>query len=203
MPIRWVQRDGFTPYLALQPILSREVEGVRPVAPISPVRPSEGKESPRPVRLREAYQPPTQPRRSALLASQVMTAPVVTIVETEPLTRAGSLMQEKGFRHLPVVSTQDRLVGLLSERDLLRGLPLKGKGPPPPPWKIRQVRDLMSPTLLTATPDTPLKDIARVMEAERIGCLPLLNGRGRLVGILTTTDLLRCILREVPVDLWT
>ena len=204
MPVRWIQRDGVTPYLASTPILSREIEGIRPVSPVSPAGPPERRgrrRRTRPPPLREAYAPPS-PRRPALKASQVMTTPAVTIAEDRPIHEAGLLMQERGFRHLPVVTPEGRLVGLLSQRDLLRGLPRKSEGPPAPPWDIHRVGDLMSRTVLTATPDTPLREIARVLVAERISSLPILDKQGSLVGILTATDLLRCLVTEAPLDLW-
>ncbi len=204
MPVRWIQRDGIAPYLAPVPILPREVEAIRSVAPVRLVGGS-GTKQPKPSSIRETYAPESpspMERKPALLASQIMTPHPVTITEDRPLSETGALLRQHGFRHLPVVTHQGALTGMISERDLLRGLPGGREGPMLPPWEIRQVGDLMSRRLLTATPDTPLREIARVMVAERIGCLPILDQERLLVGILTSTDLMRCIVNEAPLDLW-
>ena len=193
MSIRWVQRDGLAPYLPPPLTEPPQVEGIEAVTPVSPIRPGEPGSSRR-APLREAYAPPKEPvqsRQPALLARQVMSSPVVTVRPEAPLAEALEIVRRHGFRHLPVVSAEGRLLGLLSDRYLLRSLPGDG-----------QVREVMSERLLTAMPETEIREVARAMIAERVGCLPILDGQGTLAGIVTTTDLLRALVARAPLDLW-
>jgi CBS domain-containing protein len=61
----------------------------------------------------------------------------------------------------------------------------------------------MSTRVLTATAETRIREIARVFVEERVGCLPILSPEKELIGILTTTDILGCLLNVAPLDLWT
>jgi CBS domain-containing protein len=56
--------------------------------------------------------------------------------------------------------------------------------------------------VLIATPDTPIRDIARTMVEERIGSLPILDLRDTLVGIITRSDILRALITHGPMRLW-
>ena len=60
----------------------------------------------------------------------------------------------------------------------------------------------MSTKVLTSTADTPIREIARVFVEERIGCLPIFTPEKEMLGILTTTDILRCLINVTPLDLW-
>jgi acetoin utilization protein AcuB len=125
-----------------------------------------------------------------------------------PVTEAQALMRKKNIRHLPIVDEQKNLVGLITQRSLLRALPsdvssfsrfevsyILGK---------IKVRDIMVEDVMTIEEDTPIEEAARVMADRRIGCLPVTqdgdpstalrlgSGQGsgqRLVGIITDNDL--------------
>lgn len=99
-------------------------------------------------------------------------------------------------RHLPVVSGGD-LVGVVSQRDILRspGLlsPVLGLGVDTrAALKTLRVEDAMSPTVLTIGAEASIREAAERMLKHRVGCLPVVEG-GALVGIVTTSDLLRAI----------
>ena len=65
-----------------------------------------------------------------------------------------------------------------------------------------QVADVMSSPVFSAHPQTPIRDIARVLFAERIGAIAICDDEWKLVGILTRSDILRTLLNNAPVDLW-
>lgn len=97
------------------------------------------------------------------------------------------LFHAKQFRHVLVVDHDRRLVGIVSDRDVLRCF-----GPQETPKRsvlagIR-VGDLMSMDLVTVSPETPLEQAVTLMVEEGISSLPVLHGK-ELVGILTNTDL--------------
>ncbi|HWR35579.1 MAG TPA: CBS domain-containing protein [Clostridia bacterium] len=114
---------------------------------------------------------------------EIMSTGVVTIDPTEMASAARSRMKRRRIRHL-VVTENAGIVGILSERDL--GGPLV---------RGRTVRDLMTPDVVSAGPQTTLAEAADLMLKRLIGCLPVLED-GRLVGIVTATDVLDELGRE-------
>jgi CBS domain-containing protein len=99
------------------------------------------------------------------------------------------------IRHIPVVE-DGRLMGLLSERDLLGaaattifGLKQKSKSAL---LKTFLIKDVMKKKVVTVTPETSIKDAAHLMKEKRIGCVPVVSA-GALVGLVTTTDILRYV----------
>ena len=114
-------------------------------------------------------------------AEDLMTTAVRTVAPGEPAETAWNLMQLAEVHHL-VVMEKSRVVGILSRGDLggPRGADRR---------KGRSAADLMTPSIVIATPRTTLRDAANLLRGHSIGCLPVLEGK-RLVGILTVTDLL-------------
>lgn len=110
---------------------------------------------------------------------EFMKTGVVTVSPEEAAGTAWSLMRGRRIRHL-VVTDEDRIAGVLSDHDL-------GGRSDVAIRKHRMVRDLMSSPVVTAAPKTTLRRAARLMREKSIGCLPVMD-RGRLVGIVTATD---------------
>jgi len=127
----------------------------------------------------------------ALLAHQIMSSPVVTTSPDVAGHDAARLMHERGFHHLPVVSSSGELLGMVSDRDLL-----------PAAATDRVIGEIMADRVLTASPEATIRQVARVMMEECVGSIPLLDERHRIAGILTRSDVLRCIVNHAPVDLW-
>lgn len=107
-----------------------------------------------------------------------MTANVFRIVPEEPIHRAWRLMQERKFHHL-VVAREDRLLGILSDRDLLAGLTWEAAGAKGIP---DQVRHVMTTRVAKIAPQATLTDAAREMVRLRVGALPVCENNS-LVGI--------------------
>ena len=120
---------------------------------------------------------------------ELMTDKVVTIGPGETASRAWSRMRNRRIRHLAVVDG-GRVVGVLSERDL-------GGADGAARRRGRLVRELMSRPVVSATPATTLRRAAGLMRAGPIGSLPVLDD-GRLVGIVTATDVLDELGRTEP-----
>lgn len=110
-----------------------------------------------------------------------MSTAVVTIGPGEAASKAWSRMQQKRIRHL-VVTDNGRLVGVISDRDL-------GGGSGAAVRKDRAVRDLMTPEVASASPGASLRQAANLMRGRLVGSLPIVE-RGRIVGIVTATDVL-------------
>jgi len=128
------------------------------------------------------------------LVSEVMQREVVTLRAEDHLDLADDIMRLGRVRHMPVLEGE-RLVGILSNRDLLAASLTKALSFEPAHrrafMRAVDVREMMSKEVVSVGPDMPLADAARIMIQRQIGCLPVVKGEGRLLGLLTETDLLR------------
>jgi CBS domain-containing protein len=141
------------------------------------------------------------PRRQLTFVSQIMASPVVTLSPDDSLETASNLFTSKKFRHAPVCDANGKLCGVLSERDLLRQLVKRSSLPIPDEIPVI-LRDFMKTSVLTAAPETEVRLAARVMFQEKIGALPVLDTDGKVVGILTRSDILKVVMNTVPFELW-
>ena len=122
-----------------------------------------------------------------------MSSPAVVVQEKESFQDALRLMRERQCRRLPVVDQKGKLVGIVSERDLLYASPSEATSLSI--WEVHyllaklRVKEIMTPEVITTTPDTPIEDAARLMVTHKIGGLPVVDGRQELVGVITETDI--------------
>ena len=119
----------------------------------------------------------------------VMTPDPVTIDQHDTLSKAKSIMDRGRFRRLPVMD-DGQLVGILTERDLREYTGY---------LESTRVTAAMRTQLITVTPYSTVEDTARLMLKHKIGGLPIV-AEGRLVGIVTTSDLLEAFLNVVKVN---
>ena len=126
-------------------------------------------------------------RQGGLLARDVMTVAPSCIPPTTTTLELIDLFHAKLFRHLLVTCPDEGLVGVISDRDVIRCL-----GPDKSPKKSRlagiAAGEIMSTDLITIGPNTPLDRAVQIMVDQGISCLPVLV-EGTPVGILTNTDL--------------
>lgn len=127
----------------------------------------------------------------ALTVADLMSVDVHTANESDTLEEAHKFMRMAGVRHLPVLNADAELVGVLSDRDLLLGW---SQGP------STKVSELMSRYAKWVHPDTPARDAAAMMLSDKIGCLPVLDGDNKLVGIVTETDFLLVAHRALTIQ---
>jgi len=122
-----------------------------------------------------------------------MSAPVVTITADTSFPDALKLMRDHQFRRLPVVDRKGELVGIISEADLLHAEPSSATSLSI--WEVQylliklEIKTIMTKEVVTATPDTPVEDAARLMVANKIGGLPVVDEQDRVIGIITETDI--------------
>jgi acetoin utilization protein AcuB len=111
---------------------------------------------------------------------------------------------DAGIRHLPVVDTRARLVGVISIDDLRAALPFAVSLRRPPGVDEREiardvsVAEVMTHGPITAMPTTTVAEAAAMLVRHRIGCLPVVEGAS-LVGVLSETDVLRGVASAAPV----
>jgi CBS domain-containing protein len=137
---------------------------------------------------------------------EVMTRDVVTIGPDTVFKEIASTLSAHGIGAVPVVDARGTPVGLVSETDLLRkevDQPhMPGRLVTQPGWPHERAKargenaaGLMTAPVVTAHPDWPVAEAAREMDRRRVKHLLVVDGDGRLVGIVSRSDLMRVFLR--------
>jgi len=170
------------------------------------VAPDLGRSS-HPSLAEQAYQQSKQRSHDhpILYAKQIMTTPVTYLTPQSTTAEALHYFEAQGFRHLPVVaSEQGALIGMLSDRDLLRCMCAEGIF-----CKTKSAMDGSAPTIepfmqtrvLAARMEADARYIARLFVEKRIGAVPIVDDDG-LVGIVTRSDVLRAVMVHFDLSFW-
>ncbi len=137
----------------------------------------------------------------------VMTENVVSVTDTTPYREIVELLAQHAVSAVPVVDSAKKVIGVVSEADLLHKMEFTGLEPHVHLLERKQrrvarakaagdvARDLMSSPAVTISPDASLSAVAKVMDDERVKRLPVVDELGRLSGIVSRRDLLRVYLR--------
>jgi CBS domain-containing protein len=146
-------------------------------------------------------------------ARDLMVSPVVTVQPSASVKEVAKLLLEQGISAVPVVDDQGKLVGVVSEGDLLHR-PEIGSERRRSWWLLgltdeetlaaeyvkahaRKVADVMTRKVITAAPDASLHELATLMEANAIKRVPIVDD-GRLVGIVSRANLVRALASAQP-----
>lgn len=137
--------------------------------------------------------------------NQIMSKKLKTIKETEPLRFALGMMREFNIRHLPVVDDQNKLVGIISDRDIQRAMT-----PVPSPLSEIEIdfefderfkiRDFMSWPVRKIHEESSLKDVVELMISQKISAYVVVGTEDQLKGIITTDDLMKLLLSFLEKD---
>lgn len=119
--------------------------------------------------------------------SALMSTDLVTVTLHTPLGEAGALFRKHNIHHLPVTDPAGQLLGIISKSDFLKILKLDLKAP--------TVKDLMTSHLAKLEPGDNLRTAANLFTLNRFHALPVVEN-GKLVGMLTTLDLIRLMDKE-------
>jgi CBS domain-containing protein len=127
-----------------------------------------------------------------------MTENVYSVRPGDDLASLVDLMDERRVRHVPVVDDDRTVVGLVSQRDLVREV-LHGRNLPFSEMREllgrKRVRSIMTKDLEMVDPDTPIEDAGQLMLDNKLGCLPVVESE-RLVGILTEADFVKYTVQQ-------
>lgn len=130
-----------------------------------------------------------------LLVRDFMTSPATSIEADARLLDAALAMRRSGFRHLPIVRAE-KLVGIITDRDINRYAPsLLGNISQEEYNAIFEntpLERVMVKDPLYTTPDAPIRTVVATLHNRKLGCMPVVEN-GRLVGIVTITDLLKLL----------
>jgi CBS domain-containing protein len=127
-----------------------------------------------------------------LTVGDLMTTAVLTVKPTDRVASAWREMKEGDIRHLPVLNDKGAVVGILSDRDLLRAL---GEG-----WEERPVSDCMTSEVLVVRPQTSAREATMLMLEYKVSSVPVVDDAGELVGLVTETDFLSALHRVLGGD---
>jgi CBS-domain-containing membrane protein len=137
-------------------------------------------------------------RRLVIFAEEIMSHPVISLSEKTLYDEVWNKFQLHKFHHFPILSEDKRLIGIVSDRDMLAHAVLhETENEPKHP-----VSTLMSKSVVTASPETNIREICQVMFSQYLGAMPITNDSGDLVGIITRSDILKTIVKNEPIELW-
>ncbi len=123
---------------------------------------------------------------------EVMTQQPCTLSRFNSLKDARQLMEEKRFRHIPIVDDDNRLIGLVSQRNVLAfstvDQSVVGKDECLENEVGTLLADIMTTELITVTTKDSVRTAAQLIYEKKIGCLPVVNGENELLGIVTDSD---------------
>jgi acetoin utilization protein AcuB len=182
-----------------------EVPGVFPSTAVQPIA---GEEQPLPssaptAQAVSAYKEMLRgdPERGPLYhAYQIMQRQIVSVTSNDPVERAWRILLERRIHQAPVLDPTYRLVGLVSERDLLTVVNVED-------GRVRdvlarKVSDVMTTPVVSADPITDIRRIAWVMLEHQVDGVPIVNEMQVLVGFVSRSDILRAIITDPPLSLW-
>jgi acetoin utilization protein AcuB len=129
-----------------------------------------------------------------------MMSALTTIPTDSSLLDAAVTMRRSAIRHLPIVDGE-RLVGIITERDVLRCSPSLLSEITQDEYNAifenTPIARVMTRDPISVAPDSPIRDALAIMLDRKMGCLPVVD-QGRLVGILTRSDLLNILMTLLP-----
>lgn len=139
-------------------------------------------------------------RQPAFYAQQLMSSPVRVFAAERTASEAWQLMQALQIHHLPLVDTEQRLIGIISDRDLLRA----GIANPASAATMaaQPLTELMTQRVISAAPEVELRALAEVMVNQRIGAVPIVDSEHRVIGLVSRTDILCAMIAGAPLELW-
>ncbi len=140
-------------------------------------------------------------RQKVSIAKEIMSAGVITLPGHTDLLFAWSEFQKHRIRHIPIVDGEKELLGIISDRDILKAWANMASEDRHTIESLT-VREIMKVRVLTGTPTTNIREIADAMTVHRIGAIPLLDEKKHIIGIVTRSDILRTIVHQAPLDLW-
>ena len=117
--------------------------------------------------------------------ADVMTSKVVTLSPHNTFSEAANLMNDRHFRHCVIVDAHGQIVGVISDRDILRALARN------PNARSKSLDQIMTRHPVTVRRNTPIAEAVSKIVSKRINCLPVVEENGGVCGIVTSTDLLK------------
>lgn len=133
-------------------------------------------------------------------AYQIMSRDVITLQDDDDVATAWQVFLNHHIHEAPVLNAEKRLVGFVSERDLLTTINIEH-------GRVidamhRKVRDVMTTPVVAAEPVTDIRRVATVMIEHGVDGVPIVNENHELVGFISRTDILQAVVTDPPLSLW-
>lgn len=132
-----------------------------------------------------------------MLVGERMSRPIITTTANVPIPEAHKLMRDRNIRRLPVVNEKGKLIGIISNYDILNASPSPATSLSI--WEMNylineiKVKDVMTKDIITVDEDDTIEKAARIMADNKVGGLPVMRGDSP-VGVITETDLFKIFL---------
>lgn len=133
-------------------------------------------------------------------AYQLMRHPVSTVPAELGIMEAQRYFQEQKLRQMPVMNPQQRIVGMLSLEDLLQFIVIADGQTQYVSGK--RVTDAMAHEVITTDPVSDIRRVAQVMQEYHLDAVPVVDEQDALTGIVSRSDILRAIMNDPPLTMW-
>lgn len=133
-------------------------------------------------------------------ASEIMSSPVITTGTDVPARSVWLQFRDKNVHHIPVISDNGKLIGIVSDRDISSKLVVCGDNDEPD--MDITVKEIMSTDVIATSPLTDIRRIAKAMLDNHIGAMPVIDENGTVAGIITRSDILYAIIHQPDLKLW-
>ncbi len=150
-------------------------------------------------------QSPVPERHPLSRVADVMNDQAVLITDAATVGEGWQLLASQGVGQAPVVNTEGRLVGLLTRADLLRPDRLPGPDTPALAWRallMSPVTELMATPVPSVDAQTDIRRVAQVLLDTGLPGLPVVDEAGQVSGFVSRSDILRAVVHDPPLDLW-
>lgn len=149
---------------------------------------------------------PGLPRQPLTRVDAVMSSEVVTIPEASTVEQAWQVLVQNNLGQAPVVDAKSLLVGLFTRADLLHPEHLPGPDSHAEAWSamlMQNVADVMWTPVPSVSSDADIRRVANVLLESGLPGLPVADDDGRVIGFVSRSDILRAVVADPPLDLWT
>lgn len=146
------------------------------------------------------------PRHVLKLVSDIMNPVAITVNDDATVAQAWDLLREHQMGQAPVVNSAGVLVGLLTRAELMRIDRLPGPNEHALVWRALQMQsvgELMLTPVPSVAPDTDIRRLARILLDTGLPGLPVVDDHGHVLAFVSRTDILRAVVSDPPLDLWT
>lgn len=124
--------------------------------------------------------------RSVATAREIMNKQMITLKDTLSVEEAWEQIKNHDIKHYPIIGAEGKLLGLLSEGEILRHLQKGAK---------KKLHEITSAETLCADPETELAEILTVFSTEKIEAVPIVDKKAKVIGILTQNDLIQTMIK--------
>jgi len=137
-----------------------------------------------------------------VFAREIMVTNLITSNMFLSISEGEEILNKHKIKYLPILDRDKVIIGIVSQKDILQHTILLYRNTPLEIEKA-QLGDIMKKKVLSGFPDTAIREIAKIMVEERVGCLPIISkDKSELIGIITRSDILRSVMVHTSLNLY-